>query len=79
MHKENSHSPCPGSTRASSCRSGLGPRVRPEDGMDGSSIASSDLREFALHIEHRLTEIKLQLGSMIVALGGILIAIRYFG
>jgi len=47
--------------------------------MDGSSIASSDLREFALHIEHRLTEIKLQLGSMIVALGGILIAIRYFG
>ena len=47
----------------------------------GLNVAATkaDLRELELKLENRFKEVQLHIGSMIVALGGILVAIRYFG
>ncbi len=44
-----------------------------------SAATKADLRELELKLENRLKDLQLRLGGMIVALGGVLIAVKYFG
>lgn len=39
----------------------------------------AEIRELELRLDARFKDIQLHLGAMIVALGGILIAVKYFG
>lgn len=43
------------------------------------SGTQSDLRELELRLDSRFKDIQLRLGSMIMALGGVLIAVKFFG
>jgi len=43
------------------------------------AATKANLRELELRLKSQFNELKLQIGGMIVAPGGILIAIRYFG
>jgi hypothetical protein len=44
-----------------------------------SSTTKADLRELELRLQAQLKDLQIRIGSMIFALGGILIAIKYFG
>lgn len=44
-----------------------------------SAATKADLRELELQIEAKLKDLQIRLGGMIVALGGILVAVKYFG
>lgn len=43
------------------------------------ALIRSEMREAESRTEARLKDMQLKLGSMIVALGGILVAVKYFG
>lgn len=44
-----------------------------------AAVTKADLRELELRLDNRLKDLQIKLGGMIVALGGVLVAIRYFG
>ena len=44
-----------------------------------SAATKADLRELELRLQNQLKDLQLKLGGMIVALGGVLTAIKYFG
>ena len=44
-----------------------------------ASATKADLRELELKLENHLKDMQIKLGGMIVALGGVLIAVKYFG
>lgn len=43
------------------------------------AATKNDLRELELKIENKLKDMQIRIGTMIIALGGILIAVKYFG
>lgn len=43
------------------------------------SETKSDLRELELRMDGRFKDVQLRLGGMIMALGGVLITVKYFG
>jgi hypothetical protein len=43
------------------------------------SELKADLRELELRLDARFKDVQLKIGGMLMALGGILIAVRYFG
>jgi len=43
------------------------------------AATKADIRELDLRMDNKFKELQIKLGSMIIALGGVLIGIRYFG